>query len=88
MPRKVLSDIQDNNKTQEVKVYSLIVSENIIATIKIRNNFWYPLKMVILLPIYLSLYLFNFEIAKVVATRITTKIKDVTKEILCRIQTR
>ena len=53
---------------------SCIVGENIIATIKMRNNFCYPLKMVIFCDFFIFLYCSpfsyrssNFEIAKVVA---------------------
>ena len=31
----------------EKTAYASTVGENIIANIKMRNNFWYPLKMVI-----------------------------------------
>jgi hypothetical protein len=41
------------SKTREYKRFKTTVGENIIDTIKMRNNFWYPLKKVfsLLLPI-------------------------------------
>ena len=53
------------------------VGENIIATIKMRNNFCYPLKMVIWTFLYCSPFSYpssNFPIAKVVALNLFASI--------------
>ena len=57
------------------------VDENIIATIKMRNNFYHPSKMVILPILRFFLYCspfsfrsFNFAIAKVVALNVFASI--------------
>ena len=62
----------------QCNTYEYTVGENIIATIKMRNNFCYPLKMVILPKIAIAILNFfycspfsyrssNFALAKVVA---------------------
>ena len=46
--RRIFVSFHDNQATlNDLRLSNIIVGENIIATIKRRNNFGYPLEMVI-----------------------------------------